>query len=109
MRIDAGSSDGVAAFQLAVGRSDPARFAGACFQLGSQRKVFAGEAEVIEDRLDVEAGPADEQRSVPSGFDVLDRGAGQGLRSGRGPVVGRVGNVDEVMGLGFAVPTSSPR
>ena len=86
-------------------------------ELGADRAVLGRERQRVDDGLHVQAGAADEQRPLAARLDVGDRGARRVLEARDRPLVGRVGDVDQVVrdrGLlarrvGLAVPMSRPR
>ena len=61
------------------------------------REVLGRERERVDDGLHVQAGAADEQRPLAARLDVGDRGARRVLEARDRPVLGRVGDVDQVV------------
>src|SRR5689334_1165767 len=97
VRVDLRRRGRVGRLQLRVRGRDPSGLRGPRLELGPQREVLAGERQVVDDGLHVEAGSADEERTAAARLDVRDRGARRSLGAGDRPVLPRIGDVDEMV------------
>ena len=86
------------------------------FEAGADVRVGAGEVQLVEDRADVQAGAADQDRHAAGGQEPLDCRAGVALVGGDGRGLGDVEDVEQVVrhapafvGVTLAVPMSMPR
>ena len=66
-------------------------------QLGRHIGKLSRDLQVVDDRSEVEAGAADEDRHRSSLSDAVDRVAGERLELADGEGVGRVDQIDEVV------------
>ena len=67
------------------------------FELGTDGEILGRKREWIDDRLQVQAGAADEQRALAARLDVGNRVARRDLEARHRPVFRRVGDVDQVV------------